>query len=111
PAGDSAEELASAIGLLRSVAVPTIAALDGEASGIGAGLLLACDLRIATPASRLVLVPAAEASALEVGPTWELVRMLGRARTFDLLYTGRPVAAAECLELGIVSRVVTDLDG
>lgn len=111
PSGVSAEALATTVGNLRRMPLPTVAALDGEAAGIGVGLLLACDVRIATPASRLAIVPTDHTSPLEVGPMWELLRTVGRARTLDLLYTGRPVGAAECLEIGIVSRVVNDLEG
>jgi enoyl-CoA hydratase/carnithine racemase len=113
PAGSSAAELAAAITLLRTLPLPTVGVLDGEASGIGAGLLLGCDLRLATPESSLVLSPADEISALEVGVAWELAHTLGRARAFDVLYAGRPLSASEGLELGLLSRIVPrpELDG
>ena len=104
PAGGSAAEaIAASILGLRTLPLPTIAVLDGEASGTGASLLLACDLRLAAPDSTLVL--STGDLGLDPGSTWELERTLGRARSLGLLYTGRPLGAAEALALGLLTGV------
>jgi enoyl-CoA hydratase/carnithine racemase len=99
----AAEALAAGILGLRTVPLPTVAVLDGEAYGTGASLLLACDLRLATSDSTLVL----SQTELGLGPgaTWELERTLGRARSLELLYTGRTLGAPEALALGLLTGV------
>ncbi|MDQ3470287.1 MAG: enoyl-CoA hydratase-related protein [Actinomycetota bacterium] len=61
--GVEAGEFARALGVVlrgfTTLAIPTIAAIDGAALGAGAQLAVACDLRVATPLSRFG-VPAAK---------------------------------------------------
>jgi enoyl-CoA hydratase len=87
---------------------PTVAAIDGFCMGAGLSLALACDLRLATrrsvfsaPPARLGLVY----SDLEV---WRLALRIGSARSRDLLFTGRRVAAAEAFDLGLIDRLSDD---
>ena len=46
----------------------------------------------------------------ESGGTWLLPRMVGWARAAEIIFTGRTLSASECLELGLVNRVVPDAD-
>ena len=42
----------------------------------------------------------------ESGGTWLLPRMLGWAKASEVIFTGRTLSAPECLELGLVNKVV-----
>lgn len=42
----------------------------------------------------------------ESGGTWLLPRIIGWSRAAEIMFTGRTLDAAQCLEAGIVSRVV-----
>lgn len=91
---------------IRSLEVPTIAALNGAAIGAGLCVALACDLRhaaagarLGVPFTRLGLHPGMAATHL-------LPEVVGPAAARDLLLTGRLVSAEEALALGLVSRVV-----
>ena len=42
------------------------------------------------------------------GGTVRLPRVVGQGRALDMILTGRPVAAAEALQMGLANRVVAD---
>src|SRR5205823_13760759 len=46
----------------------------------------------------------------ESGGTWLLPRIVGYAKAAEITFTGRTLSAKECLDLGLVNRVVGDAD-
>lgn len=93
---------------LREVAVPTVALVQGRATGAGLCLALACDVRILAADAllsfnfvRLGLTPG-------MGGTWFLPRLVGPSRAADLAFTGRTLSAAEALAWGLAEYVVPD---
>jgi enoyl-CoA hydratase/carnithine racemase len=89
---------------------PSIAALPGPAAGAGFSLALACDLRIAAQSAFLTTSFLRIGLSGDYGGTWFLTRLVGPARARELYYTSRRVPADECLQLGLVNRVVPDGD-
>ncbi|HYJ59888.1 MAG TPA: enoyl-CoA hydratase-related protein [Actinomycetota bacterium] len=96
--------------LLEAVPTVSVAAINGYALGGGLEVALACDLRVAAedaqlgqPEIKLGVIPGA-------GGTQRLVPLIGLGRAKDLVYTGRPVDAAEALRIGLVDRVVAPDD-
>ena len=95
--------------LLRALArnlVPIIAAVHGNAVGIGTTMLFHCDFVLAEDGSRFVmpfvdlgLVPEAASSLL-------FPRLAGRRRAARHLLLGEPFGAAEALDMGLASQVV-----
>jgi enoyl-CoA hydratase len=85
---------------------PVIAAISGHAVAGGLELALWCDLRIAEEDSVLGVFCRRWGVPLIDGGTVRLPRLVGLGRALDLILTGRPVPAAEALEMGLVSRVV-----
>jgi enoyl-CoA hydratase/carnithine racemase len=94
--------------LLRALAkneVPILAAVHGNAVGIGTTMLFHCDLVIAEQGTRFVmpfvdlgLVPEAASSLL-------LPRLAGRRRAARYLLLGEAFGPDEALEFGLVSHV------
>ncbi|MET9339613.1 enoyl-CoA hydratase-related protein [Nonomuraea sp. NPDC003804] len=89
---------------------PVIAAITGYALGGGCELALCADFRVAgegaklgQPEIQLGIIPGA-------GGTQRLPRLIGPARAKDLIFSGRHVAAAEALSIGLVDRVVPDAE-
>jgi enoyl-CoA hydratase/carnithine racemase len=81
---------------------PVIAAVNGAAVGIGATMLLPCDIRLAAedarfgfPFTRRGLVP-------EAASSWFLPRIVGISRALEWTLAGRMVPAAEALSAGLV---------
>lgn len=95
--------------LLRALArnqVPIIAAVHGNAVGIGTTMLFHCDFVLAEEGCRFVmpfvdlgLVPEAASSLL-------FPRLAGRRRAARHLLLGEPFGAAEALDMGLASHVV-----
>ena len=85
-----------------------IAAINGVALGGGTELALACDLRVAAPAAELGLTEVKLGIIPGGGGTQRMTRLIGPARTKDLILTGRRVGAAEAFTLGIVNRLAPE---
>jgi len=85
-----------------------LAAINGAAFGGGAELALACDLRLAAPAAEIGLPEVKLAIIPGGGGTQLLSRLVGVARAKELILTGRPVTAAEALEVGLVNQIAPE---
>jgi enoyl-CoA hydratase len=85
---------------------PVIAAIAGHAVAGGLELALWCDLRIVEEDAVMGVLNRRWGVPLLDGGTVRLPRLIGLSRALDLILTGRPVAAAEALEIGLANRVV-----
>ena len=94
--------------VLHEIDTPTICALNGGAAGYGMDLALGCDLRIAARSAKLAAAYTRRGVLPESGGTWLLPRLVGWARAAEIIFTGRTLPADECLELGLVNRIVPD---
>lgn len=95
---------------LHNLQKPSIAAVNGYAMGLGMGIALSCDIRIASKEAlfsetfiRRGLIPAD-------GSCWQLPRMIGLGNTLLLQYTGDVLDAQRAADLGMVNRVVAHDD-
>jgi 2-(1,2-epoxy-1,2-dihydrophenyl)acetyl-CoA isomerase len=93
---------------LRRLEKPVLAAVNGPAAGAGLSFACACDLRLA--AASATFVPAFINIGLvpDSGGTYFVRRLLGTARAFEWMTSGRRLSAVEALEWGLVSEVVED---
>lgn len=92
---------------LRATDATVIAAVQGVAVGAGMALTLAADIRLASAQAAFhVGAVRIGITAGECGISYHLPRLIGAARAFELMLTGRPVAATEALQIGLVADVV-----
>ena len=96
--------------VLNAVDKPTICALNGGAAGYGMDLALGCDIRVAGESGKLSAAFTKRGVLPESGGTWLLPRIVGWSLACEIMFTGRKLDAAACLEYGIVNRVVPDAD-
>ena len=87
--------------------LPVVAAVNGVAVGVGATMLLHCDLVYAADTASLRFPFVDLGIAPEAASTYLLPRMLGYSRAAELLLLGEPVTARRAYELGIVNQVTT----
>src|SRR6266550_6827474 len=93
---------------IRALEKPVIAAVNGAAAGAGMSLACACDLRIAADSASFVPAFIKIGLVPDSGSTWLVRRLLGVARAFEWLTTGRRLGADEARDWGLVSEVVED---
>jgi 2-(1,2-epoxy-1,2-dihydrophenyl)acetyl-CoA isomerase len=93
---------------IRALEKPVVAAVNGAAAGAGISLACACDLRIA--ADTATFVPAFINIGLipDSGGSYFVHRILGYARAFEWLTSGRRLSAAEAHAWGLVAEVVEE---
>jgi len=106
------ERITRVVRRLEDTTVPTLAAVDGYCIGGGLALAAACDLRIATAASRFgVPIARTLGNCLSIETTALLLAHLGPARTLDMLLRARLLDAAEVHAAGFVTQLVDDAGG
>ncbi len=90
---------------IRSLPVPTIAAINGHAIGAGLCIALACDLRVAVADAQMGMTFTKLGIHPGMGATYFLPRLTGTARACELFFTGRIFDAAAAERFGIVNRI------
>ena len=86
---------------------PSIAAVGGAARGGGMTLAISCDVIVASAGASFGYPEI----AIGVPPAIHfahLPRIVGRHRAFELLFSGRRFDPHEALDLGLISKIVTD---
>ena len=106
---DTEDVFNNAMRAIYNCPVPTIAKINGAAAGGGFGLALACDITIAarsaffvaTFSPRLGIVP-------DMGATWSISRLVGRARALGITLLGERISADQAADWGLIWQAVDD---
>ncbi len=92
--------------VMRNCDVPVIGAINGYAVGLGFGVALGTDLRIAADDAIFAVTQTTRGLLADYGLGHFLKEALGPQRAMDLMLTGRRIGAQEALDLGLVMKVV-----
>jgi len=109
---ETAQSIRAQFGELRGIAAlaaltkPTLAALNGDAIGVGLELALACDLRLAKEGARFGLPQVADGLIPFCGGTQRLPRIVGQAKALELILTGETIDAGEAQRIGLVNEAI-----
>ena len=87
---------------------PVIAAIDGYCFGVGLELVLATDIRLATPRSRFALPEMKLGMIPGSGGTQRLARLIGLSRAKYHVLTGERITGDQALDWGMVSVLAPD---
>ena len=100
--------VAAFLSAIHNFTKPLIAAVKGNAIGVGTTMLLHCDIvvsnesaKFALPFTNLGLVP-------EAGSSFLLPRLVGHQRAAEIFMTGDSFDAEYAEQIGLVNYVVTD---
>lgn len=95
---------------LARFAKPTIAFIDGDCVGGGCGIAIACDIRVATPLSRLGITPSKLGLVYPLHDTKLLVDLVGPGQAKKILYTGELLSSDEALRIGLIEQIGESAD-
>jgi len=89
--------------------VPVVTAVNGVAAGGGMGIALLGDICIAAKSAKFIQVFTPNLGLIpDMGCTWHLQRLVGRARAMGLAMLGTPVLAEEAERIGLIWKCVDD---
>jgi 2-(1,2-epoxy-1,2-dihydrophenyl)acetyl-CoA isomerase len=100
---DGAQRLVAAV---LDCQKPVVASVNGTAAGIGAHLVLACDLVVAAEEASFIEVFVRRGILPDGGGCYLLPRTIGMQRAKELVMLGDRLSAADAYELGMVNRIV-----
>ena len=95
---------------LNAVAKPTIAQVNGYCIGGGLAIAIGCDIRICSEKSTFGVPAAKLGIGYKAKGIRELERLVGPAFTAEIFYTARQFSAEEARIMGLVNRVVNEVD-
>ncbi|MBU2547867.1 MAG: enoyl-CoA hydratase/isomerase family protein [Proteobacteria bacterium] len=88
---------------------PIVAAVNGVAAGAGVGIALSADIVIAARSATFVQVFGPQLGVVpDMGCTWHLPRLIGRARSLGLMLLGERLPAVQAAEMGLIWKCVDD---
>ncbi len=96
----------NSVNTIASLNRPVIAAVHGYALGLGLGLALGCDIRIADDSAVFASPDVGKGYIPMSGVTQRLPRLIGRGKALEMLVTGERIDAQEAWRIGLVNKVV-----
>jgi enoyl-CoA hydratase len=105
PEGGPTASLVELFSAMHEMGKPIIAMVNGHALAGGMGLMVACDLVVASEAAQFGTTEIA-VGLWPMMITAEITRSIGRKRTLEMMLTGKKLSAVEALDAGLVTRVV-----
>jgi 2-(1,2-epoxy-1,2-dihydrophenyl)acetyl-CoA isomerase len=113
-AGDAARLLRTGsqavVSALLDCEKPVVCGLNGVAAGVGASMVLACDLIVAAESARLIELFVRRGLAPDGGAAYLLARKVPFNVAKELLLFGAELSAKEAERIGLVNTVVPDAD-
>jgi 2-(1,2-epoxy-1,2-dihydrophenyl)acetyl-CoA isomerase len=91
---------------LADIGKPVLAAVNGQAAGVGFSLCLLADFRVASENAKFCAVFSRRGMVPDGGMTRTLQMIVGYPKALELMMTADNIDAAEALRIGLVNKVV-----
>ena len=107
PSSDSSE-VAQFLAALLNFPKPLIAAVKGNAVGVGTTMLLHCDVVVASPSANFSMPFASLGLVPEAGSSFLFPALVGYQRAAKIFFTGESFGADAALEMGLIAEIDSD---
>jgi enoyl-CoA hydratase/carnithine racemase len=103
PPTSESSEVADFLAALHNFPKPLLAAINGNAVGVGTTMLLHCDVVIAAPSAKFSMPFASLGLVPEAGSSFLFPQLVGYQRAARIFMTGESFGASEAIEMGLVT--------
>ena len=107
PTSDSSD-VAQFLASLLNFPKPLIAAVKGNAVGVGTTMLLHCDVVVAAPSANFSMPFASLGLVPEAGSSFLFPQLVGYQRAAKIFFTGESFGADAALEMGLIAEIDAD---
>ena len=107
PSADSSE-VAVFLAALLNFPKPLIAAVKGNAIGVGTTMLLHCDVVVATSTANFSMPFVSLGLVPEAGSTYLFPSLVGYQRAAKIFLTGESFGSTQAIEMGLIAEIAED---
>lgn len=93
---------------IRKCPKPVIAMVNGSAAGAGFSCALACDFRVVTPSTKLVMAFINMGLCGDTGSILTLTKLIGVDKAERMMMTGEPVKGEEAVRIGLATMLAEE---
>ena len=108
PPTDESSEVAKFLGAILEFSKPLLAAVKGNAVGIGTTMLLHCDVVVASPTAKFSMPFASLGLVPEGGSSLLFPALVGYQRAIKIFMTGESFDATQAFEMGLIAAIDVD---
>ena len=107
PTSDSSE-VAQFLASLLNFPKPLLAAVKGNAVGVGTTMLLHCDVVVAAPSANFSMPFASLGLVPEAGSSFLFPQLVGYQRAAKIFFTGESFGPDDALDMGLIAEIDSD---
>jgi enoyl-CoA hydratase/carnithine racemase len=108
PPTEEDSDVAKFLGSLLEFPKPLLAAVKGNAVGVGTTMLLHCDVVVASPSAQFSMPFTSLGLVPEAGSSKLFPELVGYQRAAKIFMTGEPFQAEDAMEMGLVADIEDD---
>ena len=102
--------LHGAIARMAKMNAPVVVAVNGTAGGGGLSLAISGDIVISSESAKYTLAYTKAGLSPDASSTFYLPRLIGMRRARELMLTNRMLSAKEAYEIGMIDKVVSEVE-